>query len=402
MGRRRLGAVLAVAALVVTAAGCNWGHPRYGPGRAGHNPFEDRITVGNVDELAELWTAELPHYAYEVIVTGGLVVTATAGFPGGDAYVTALDPASGEERWTVTVPGGGCGPPGCFGARAAIASAEGLVFVANEAGPTGGLFALDTATGATVRTYASGPSRTPVVADGRLYAQIVEPAGAVVAAWDVATAAPLFRTAPIAGSSVLSVGAGKVFDARSGMKAHDAAGVEGCTGMPVVCEPLWSNPGSGVPALDGDVAAVGTRVWSAAGCGSPSCPPLWEGDAAGSSEAALADGFLYVTRGGGGGLAAFAAAGCGAPVCDPVWTGPGASQFSTITVAGDVVYVASGDEVSMYAAAGCGGAECPTLAALRFPAPVAFNTVPVVDGGRLFVALDDATLVALAPPEQGT
>ena len=230
-----------------------------------------------------------------------------------------------------------------------------------------------------------------VVADGRLYAQVVEPAGAVVAAWDVATAAPLFRTVPVAGYSLLSVGAGKVFDARSGMKAHDAAGIEGCAGSPVVCGPLWSNPGGGVPALDGDVAA-----------GSPSCPPLWEGDAAGSSEAALADGFLYVTRGGGGGLAAFAAAGCGAPVCDPVWTAPGASQFSTITVAGDVVYVASGNEVSMYAAAGCGGAECPTAAAFRFPASVAFNTVPVVDGGRLFVALDDATLVALALPEQGT
>jgi outer membrane protein assembly factor BamB len=141
--------LLAAAVLVVTAAGCNWSHPRYGPGRAGHNPLEDRIGAGNVADVAERWAVDLPRPAREVIVTDGLVVAATTpDGAGGDAYVIALDAATGAERWAVAVPGGGC-VPGCYGASASLASANGLVFVAWYAGGVGGLIGLDVATRAT-------------------------------------------------------------------------------------------------------------------------------------------------------------------------------------------------------------------------------------------------------------
>lgn len=398
MTGHRWGRALVATLLVLTAAGCNWSHPRYGPGRAGHNPLENRIGAGNVGALAEQWVVDLPQPAYDVIVTDGLVVAATAAAgPGGDAYVIALDAVTGVERWAVAAPGLGC-DAGCYGARATLASADGLVFMAWYAGTSGGLVALDVATGDEVRVYTATAAHAPVAADGRLYALtgIYGDQGTVLSAWDVATGQPLFETEATTGLSAVSVAGGRVYDARDGwMRVFDAAGVAGCSGEPVVCAPLWMAGTGAAPAVAGDHLAVGPRVWSTAGCGAPPCAPAWQDPLAGSSgQSAIADGIVYVPT--SQGLAAYAAAGCGAPECSPLWTGPG-PVFTSPTVANSVVYVAT-DTLYAYAAGGCGEARCDPLVAERLPAPLAFNTVPVVQGGHLYLALDDATVVALAPP----
>jgi hypothetical protein len=179
------------------------------------------------------------------------------------------------------------------------------------------------------------------------------------------------------------------------MRVFDAAGIDGCSSEPVVCSPLWTAGTGAAPAVAGEHLAVGTRVWSTAGCGAPPCAPVWQDSLAGSNgESAIADGIVYVPT--DRGLAAYAAAGCGAPECSPLWTGPGPA-FTSPTVANGVVYVAT-DMLYAHAAGGCGGPRCEPLATRDLPAPHAFNTVPVVHAGHLYLALDDATLVALAPP----
>jgi hypothetical protein len=65
---------------------------------------------------------------------------------------------------------------------------------------------------------------------------------------------------------------------------------------------------------------------------------------------------------------------------------------------GVVVGAVRGPARTTYAAAGCGAAGCPPLATLDMPGDVSFGAEPVVVNGRVFVALDDATLVAFEPP----
>jgi outer membrane protein assembly factor BamB len=142
----------------------------------------------------------------------------------------------------------------------------------------------------------------------------------------------------------------------------------------------------------------GAAVWPAGGCGAPTCEPLWtNGVAFGNSAAALAEGTIYITSPDGF-LEAYAAEGCGAPTCAPRWRAPGPA-FRVPTVAGGVVYVA-GEDSRLYAydAGGCSAALCEPLAVIDLPAAPVFNGEVAVAGGRVFLALADSTLVALAVP----
>ncbi|HEU4397907.1 MAG TPA: hypothetical protein VFU54_08760 [Actinomycetota bacterium] len=58
MRGRRWIALLAAGVLSLVA--CDWSQPRFGPGRAGFNPFETVVGAGNVARLAPAWSAGLP------------------------------------------------------------------------------------------------------------------------------------------------------------------------------------------------------------------------------------------------------------------------------------------------------------------------------------------------------
>jgi outer membrane protein assembly factor BamB len=397
-GRGRLGVVVTVA-LVLLAGGCAWAQPRFGPERTGFNPLEDQIGVENVAQLGLQWQADLGANGGDVVVTDGLVIVAVRGasFTEGAGVVTALDEATGDEVWSVAVPPGTCDDT-CFGADTTIASADGLVFVATEAsGRFGTLVALDVHTGDLVRTYATAATAQPAVTGGRLYAVTQAPEGIVVQAWDVATGTSEWRSEPGTFQpqfSPVAVAGGRVYEARQGLQAYDAAGVAGCSGTPTVCRPLWGALPGGPPAVSGDFVAVGSTVFAAGGCGAPLCTALWQGQGGGP---AIADGVLYGTNSSTAHLEAYALAGCGAPECAPLWEAS-AARFGVTTVANGVVYVVDGNDLMTYAAAGCGATLCQQLANLDMPATVAFAAEPVVVNGRVFVALDDGTLAAFGLP----
>jgi outer membrane protein assembly factor BamB len=392
MVRRRGVAAVAAAALAVTAAGCEWAQPRFGPERTGYNPFENALGVEDADDLGVLWSAPLPHPGSDVVVIDGMVVTAVNGQGGGAAYVVAVDADTGESRWGFSAPGAGCSSAGCFPAAASVSAADGLVFVGVAVTQQGGLGALDAETGATVHVYTGDTAYAPVVAGGRVYASRYG-SKTGLSAWDVDTGQELFHAPGNTAFTRPTVAAGHVYDVRDGtMRAYDAAGQAGCSGDPVVCAPLWSAADAGTPAVAGGLAAWGAAVWNAAGCGTEVCAPIWtDGVATFTSGAALAAGTLYVTNGLGE-LEAYAAAGCGAPTCAPRWRAPGPS-FAAPSVANGVVYVTGGDRLIAYDAGGCGAPVCAPLATTTLPAAV--RSEVVVSGGRIYLALTDSTVVAL-------
>ena len=105
------------------------------------------------------------------------------------------------------------------------------------------------------------------------------------------------------------------------------------------------------------------NAFAAAGCGQPTCAPLWQGVAGSQSilesSPAVAGGVVYVGAFDGR-LYAFGADGCGTALCQPLWVGrTGGSIESTPLVAKGFVYVGS-DDGKFYAfkAKGCGKTVC--------------------------------------------
>jgi outer membrane protein assembly factor BamB len=148
---------------------------------------------------------------------------------------------------------------------------------------------------------------------------------------------------------------------------------------------------------------AGLVVFDAAGCGQPTCQPIWSGKTGPQAIAtpALAGGFAYVPSqasftSNDGRLNVFDARGCGAPVCRPVWTGIGGTEsflVSSPAVAGGVVFVAGFDgKVYAFDAGGCGSASCDPLWTGRAGAPI--DSSPAVAGGVVYVGDTDGMLSA--------
>jgi outer membrane protein assembly factor BamB len=280
---------------------------------------------------------------------------------------------------------------------------------------------------------------SPVVANGNVYVgafagglQVFTAAGCGSATcepvWTGAT--PGGFLAPVPGVTVgriqraatVSGGVAYVVPDNQTLYAFDAAGVEGCSGVPKVCTALWTAPLLGLdgePAEDGDQgdspAVVGGRVYVTAGDGSLQvfdaagstgcagtpkvCTPLWSGDLGGgpSGSAAVSGGKVYVN--GGTALAAFDAlgvTGCsGTPVvCSPLWTAPHAASGveTTPAVSGNRVYVRPrGFRLEVFDAngtQGCSGtpAVCTPLWQSEDINFMQTNSSPAVTGGSVYIA----------------
>ena len=128
------------------------------------------------------------------------------------------------------------------------------------------------------------------------------------------------------------------------------------------------------PAVVGDVAYVGTDqglliAWPATGCGADQCDPLWTAQLSNGAftTPAVANGLVFISSAGDvdnglGTLYAFKAAGCGRPSCRPVWTAAVPNTDSSPTVAGGAVYIVSNDgRLLAFTAAGCGRSTCTPL-----------------------------------------
>jgi hypothetical protein len=182
---------------------------------------------------------------------------------------------------------------------------------------------------------------------------------------------------PLWTSTVNVAGTAEVADGRvyvpagPTLYAFDAAGVNGCGGVPKTCAPLWSYSDAGAtfqqPVIVNGLVYAGTSAGGlvvfdatgSAGCsGTPkACVPLWIGQTGGAgstSSPAVVRGVAYVSASGSvvaGYLFAFDASGAtgcsGTPkTCTPLWQAQG--QFGTPTVSGGYVYVGSGGSTQTF------------------------------------------------------
>lgn len=416
-GRRVIGGMVA-ASLCLASSGC-WLQPDFDGGRTRWNPSEDRITPANVASLEEVWSVEVPStrpFVPTPLVHGNRVFLPTetlAPIPGrysSSIGVRALDAATGDTLWEQAVnPPGVVGQPfhpvtiieGQLWVDYLPNSGDGCAAVTARLDRDGNLAGEDRSLALSaaaqrgpyvVQTHRKGCEVTPQilsVRDGRT--------GQTVWAAEHGNFGPSI----VAGDVVVT--------------ANGTFPLAGC-GAPT-CEPLWSHsdtgsvvaagphtdvffhqpttaPGGSLGRLDAISPDTGARRWSAS----------FPGSGAGF---ALDDRHIYVTPNTSRTpmLHAYDVDGCGAPTCAPAWQGTVSPAESglTPTVAGDVVYVPGRQgTVHAFSAAGCGASStCAPIASIDTGLGDAVTGMSV-SGGRLFVVAFTGeltyTVKAFAPP----
>jgi hypothetical protein len=261
----------------------------------------------------------------------------------------------------------------------------------------------------------AGQFGSPVVANGVVYA--VGPnvytggpnsleafdanSGALL--WTAAVGATTFG-APTLGAP--AVANGVVYIVTDKLYAFDANGVTNCSGSPTVCQPLWTNGGTGTTSnvtttissvVANGMVYVADAVYDANGVtncsGTPKvCQPLFAATGFGGqpNSSAVSNGVLYLTNTSGQ-LFAYSAGGTtncsGTPtLCSPLWTASlgSATTSSQPAVSGGVVYAESINELLAFDANGvtnCSGTPttCSPLwtAALDASSPPELAALPL-------------------------
>jgi outer membrane protein assembly factor BamB len=131
-GFRFLRCVVLLAVVSVVAGGCDWLSFRGGAARTGVNPLEFVINGGNIDSLAESWTASTGG-AVESSPTVAMLAYRTVFVGSDDGKLYAFGSLDGTLEWT-----GATGGP----VRSSPAVAGGLVYVGSDGG---NLYAFDAA-----------------------------------------------------------------------------------------------------------------------------------------------------------------------------------------------------------------------------------------------------------------
>lgn len=205
--------------------------------------------------------------------------------------------------------------------------------------------------------------------DGTLYA--FDAAGVQGCSGTPKTCAPLWTasTNTAVSASSPAVAGGKVYIGSDdgNLYAFDAVGVTNCSGSPRTCVPLWTGPtGGGVhssPAVAAGVVYVGSDDHKLHAFDATSGTPLWTattGDVVAASPAVV-NGVVHVGSIDGN-LYAFDASGTvncsGVPkTCTPLWTAATGATFSSPAVANGVVFVGSFDK-KLYAFDAAGVTNC--------------------------------------------
>src|SRR5262249_49757705 len=126
------------------------------------------------------------------------------------------------------------------------------------------------------------------------------------------------------------------------------------------CSPQWT-ASSGIDFFGGSPAVAngrvyiglesGVGVYSASGCGQPTCQALWQLFGSGAqasieSSPPVANGVVYAGRNTGQVLA-WKAGPCGSTLCDEIWTGFTGDQIvsSSPTVVNGKLYIGSADDL---------------------------------------------------------
>jgi hypothetical protein len=310
---------------------------------------------GTPTVCSPLWTDDVAGSAGSVAVSGNEVFTFDAGhhrlavFDATGAQGCAGTPKVCEPLWTSTSLGNPSrwSTPAIDDSRVYVTMAQGLVVF--DATGTDGCSGVPTVCSPLWTAPTTGqPTGGPTVAGGRVLLGAYTNAGPQ-------TAGP------------------------AELLAFDAAGTDGCVGVPITCSPLWSAPftaaflsvtptvASGTVYINGAHQVAGFDLAGLAGCGgSPvSCAPIWSTTTVGrAGRPTVADGVLWV--GIDSGLAAYdptGSSGCsGSPaVCAPVASWPWTTSLvGEPVVVDDQVYLADESEVS--------GSTGVAVSAYRLPA----------------------------------
>jgi outer membrane protein assembly factor BamB len=240
--------------------------------------------------------------------------------------------------------------------------------------------------------------------DGRLWAYPASGCGQALCTtplWSSTSVAQIVDS-PTVANGVVYVGSQTSPTSNDGrLNAFSAAGCGSA-----VCSPLWqgiAGPQSilqSSPAVGNGNVFVGSfdhklYAFNASGCGAATCQPLWTGTTGGTIESSptVGGGVVYVGSDDGK-LYAFDAAGCGTSSCQPLWTGSlGFAAFeSSPALSNGTVFIGSDHALSAFAAAGCGAATCSPLwqaiDTLNF-----FGGSPAVAKGRVYIGLENGLAV---------
>jgi hypothetical protein len=312
-GWKRAAHVVAIAVLLVLAAGCDWTQYAGGAARTGANPDDDTLTTANVGSLALSWQAGSAASEQSAMTDKMLYVAA-----GGFLYATPTtggscsgSPRSCAAAWSAHYSGGATSAPAVDGDR---------VFLMWDTGTQWTVAAYD----ALGRGDCSGPAGCRPLWTG---------------SFGTAPASAFAPKLAIADGKVYAsgMGDGPLATTPANLAVFDAAGSTGCTGAPVTCQPLFRYSASTsafvYPAVaDGRLYAgavddASILVFDAkgqTGCNQGVCTPLFRLRTDGRASVSVADGVAYAAV--SQKLLAFdatAASGCsGSPLtCAARWTG---------------------------------------------------------------------------------
>jgi outer membrane protein assembly factor BamB len=427
LGRRMVCSLRLVAVAIVSLlAGCNNGPMiAYNAAHPSSASTDATIGVGNVGGLREVWTAATPD---EIVsapsIAGGVAYVGTRdnklyAFSANGTTGCSGTPKRCRPLWSTSRLGGDV--------VSTPAVANGMVYVGSVGEK---MFAFDAAGAKNCsgtpkvcrplwsRTMSGDVIAPPTVARGVVYVIAAHAISDELDALDGATGA--LRWGAIVdtdlsftehSASAVAVANGIAYagfyasDADVAMvAAFDAKGVNGCSGVPHTCKPLWTAPLGDALQARTPVSAYaslfasstfGLNVYDSAGVkgcsGAPkTCSPLWSG-AAPPATPTVANGIVFV-----GNIAfdALGKTGCsGVPkTCMPLWTD---ASGNVGAVANGVVYAISNAAVTAYDAGGkkhCSGR--PTSCKALWSTPVKKPTSPVVANGTLWIGSTDHHLHA--------
>jgi hypothetical protein len=402
----RTGFALLAAAVL---SGC-WLQPGNDAERSGFAPLESGITAANVHQLQLDWSRQFaaPTSAPAVTIDGVFV---SSGVDPNAGTLHRLAPTDGATRWSTQE--FAAGNP-FFGAQQPTVTG-GVVYVAQSGFSIvpGTIMSFNESTGAPLSALAGAGAdltqrgsllvstqstgNSSMIGISRLI--VTDLAG--TASWNTYIA---IASGHVPVSTSAAVSDNRIFlGNESNVLAYPIAKPAACptTNGVEICPPAWTYPaGSAVqfhPVVTSDHQTViaptqssivaldtanGARRWTGTLTSKPSAAP------------AVAGGYVYVPTISGQ-LAVFSAAGCGAPTCTPVWTaqtGSSIGQPPSIT-SGGLVYTGSDDgSIHAYSASGCGSPTCTSLWSVATGSKITGGPVNAL--GRVFVGTADGRIIA--------
>src|SRR5262245_15745409 len=404
--RSRLWINVVVASVLLVSAGCWWAQPGAGPGNTFAN-VETHLTVDNVATLEQAWSGRGGLSA----VVNGVVVGAY--WTGTGVDVVAHDFTTGDETWsrTLTPPGVVSGFP--THAPVVTGSSVWTGYVARTATATCafGLARLDLATGSLLGTDTSYaptelvPFGDKVAMAGGVYSPVLDmcapPFSDPLRVVDAATGTTEWMSGGIASGHRITQVGDAIYLSTAGLRRYAAAGC----GAPT-CNPIWSSQATGTGSINslagersGPLFALAPISFGQMGLftidpatGTPLASTPLAFDA---FSLAVADHMVFVA--GTTGVAAYDAASCAAGSGVLLWsaaTGGQVTWANGLAVAGGVVYVGREDGVvEAYAESGCGAPTCSPVTSVSTGGTVL--QLAVAQGQLLVGTLD--TVTAFAP-----